>query len=123
MGRLLENIDAVHTMTSLAGFEGLLRAKKVVTYGQPFYAGWGLTDDRCPVPRRTRRLSLDELVAGSLFAYPLYVSQKTGRYTTPERAVEELLSPGKGGPASASGLERLLKCLGAVKLWRDAVAR
>ena len=123
MGRLLEIVDEVHTMTSLAGFEALLRGKKVVTYGQPFYAGWGLTDDRCPVPHRTRRLSLDELVAGSLFAYPLYVSRKTGRYTTPERAVEELVSPGRNTPIRRFGLEQMLKSLGALKIWRDAVAR
>ena len=35
-------------MTSLAGFEALLRGKPVTTHGQPFYAGWGLTEDICP---------------------------------------------------------------------------
>ena len=32
-------------MTSLAGFEALLRGRPVTTYGMPFYAGWGLTRD------------------------------------------------------------------------------
>jgi capsular polysaccharide export protein len=92
MGELLLSVDEVHTMTSLAGFEGLLRRKKVVCYGQPFYAGWCLTEDVLPVERRTRCLSLDELVAGALFQYPTYVSRNTGKFTTPERALDELLT-------------------------------
>ena len=91
MGTLLSGVDEVHVLTSLAGFEALLRGKKVTCYGQPFYAGWGLTDDRMPPARRTRRLTLDELVAGTLILYPTYVSRVTGKFTTPERALDELL--------------------------------
>jgi len=90
MARLLEEVDEVHTLTSLAGFEALLRGKRVVTYGQPFYAGWGLTADFLPPPRRSRRLTVDELVAGVLILYPCYVSRTTGQFTTPERVLEEL---------------------------------
>ncbi len=46
MGGILGEVDEVHTMTSLAGFEALLRNKRVVAYGIPFYSGWGLTDDK-----------------------------------------------------------------------------
>jgi len=91
MGTLLDAVDEVHVLTSLAGFEALLRGKRVVTYGQPFYAGWDLTTDRIPIPRRRRRLNTDELVAGVLILYPVYVSRVTGRYTTPERALDELV--------------------------------
>jgi capsular polysaccharide export protein len=90
MNALLDAVDEVHVLTSLAGFEALLRNKRVTTYGQPFYAGWGLTHDMAPLARRTRRLSLDELVAGVLIEYPLYVSRTTKRYTSPERALDEL---------------------------------
>lgn len=92
MGTLLLLVDEVHTLTSLAGFEALLRGKKVVCYGQPFYAGWGLTEDILPVARRVRRLLLDELVAGVLILYPVYVSRITGKFTSPERALDELLA-------------------------------
>jgi capsule polysaccharide export protein KpsC/LpsZ len=44
--------DEVHTMTSLVGFEGLLREIKVVCYGLPFYSNWGLTQDRHYLKRR-----------------------------------------------------------------------
>lgn len=88
---VLNAVDEVHVLTSLTGFEALLRGKRVVCHGQPFYAGWGLTEDTQPHPRRTRRLSLDELVAGALMTYPRYVSRRTGAFTTPESALQELL--------------------------------
>jgi capsular polysaccharide export protein len=91
MGELLTVVDEVHVLTSLAGFEALLRGKLVTCYGQPFYTGWGLTHDHMLLTRRTRQLTLDELVAGALILYPTYVSRTTGKFTTPERALDELL--------------------------------
>ena len=73
IAHLLDQAEEVHTLTSLSGFEALLRGRLVATYGLPFYAGWGLTQDRETSPRRTRRLELDELVAGTLLLYPRYV--------------------------------------------------
>jgi capsular polysaccharide export protein len=70
---LFAECSAIETMTSLAGFEGLLRGLTVATHGQPFYAGWGLTTDLAPNSRRTRQRSLDELVAAALILYPRYV--------------------------------------------------
>jgi capsular polysaccharide export protein len=94
LGHMLDSVDAVHVLTSLAGFEALVREVPVTTYGQPFYAGWGLTHDVSLTDhvrqRRTRRLSLDALVAGTLILYPTYVSRTTGRFTTPERTLLEL---------------------------------
>lgn len=91
MGEMLDHVDEVHVLTSLAGFEALLRGKRVTCYGQPFYAGWGLTEDMAPLLRRQRRLSLDELVAGALIEYPRYVSRR-GQLITPEQALDELLA-------------------------------
>src|SRR5207344_2221770 len=54
---LFEVVDEVCTLTSLAGFEALLRGLPVTTYGLPFYAGWGLTTHLGPAsPRRQRKL-------------------------------------------------------------------
>lgn len=92
MGELLGLVDEVHVITSLAGFEALLRGKQVSCYGQPFYAGWGLTTDMAPLARRTRRLALDELVAGALIEYPKYVSRTSGEFVTPEQALDELVA-------------------------------
>lgn len=91
----IEACDEVHTMTSLTGFDALLRGKSVVTYGQPFYAGWGLTEDRAENPtafvRRTRRLSLDELVAGALLHYPIYWDWDLKGYTTCEAVLHRIV--------------------------------
>jgi capsular polysaccharide export protein len=77
--------------TSLAGFEALMRGKKVTTYGVPFYAGWGLTDDLGPVPaRRTAKRTLDELVAATLLIYPRYLDPVTGLPCPAEVAVARL---------------------------------
>jgi capsular polysaccharide export protein len=64
----------VATLTSLTGFEALMRGKAVSVYGRPFYAGWGLTDDRLTFERRSRRAGVDHLVHAALVAYPLYVT-------------------------------------------------
>ncbi|MDP2904649.1 MAG: hypothetical protein Q8N96_16355 [Methylovulum sp.] len=113
MGHLLAQVDEVHTMTSLTGFETLLRGKKVVCYGLPFYAGWGLTEDRLSLERRTRKLTLNELVAGVLILYPTYVSRTTGKFTTPERALDELLDWREHNPPTLpwwrKGLRWILK--------------
>lgn len=98
----------MHVLTSLAGFEALLRGKRVVCYGQPFYSGWGLTEDVCPHPRRQRTLALDELVAATLILYPTYVSRTTGKFTTPERALEELMAWRREGPARRPFWRRLI---------------
>jgi capsular polysaccharide export protein len=90
MPDLLENIDRVETMTSLTGFEALLRGKHVAVHGQPFYAGWGLTDDLDPIPRRARKLSLDELLAVTLILYPHYVDPISGRHCEVETIVARL---------------------------------
>ncbi|NAW62245.1 hypothetical protein CAG58_09880 [Vibrio sp. V31_P5A7T61] len=68
----------------------MLRAKKVVCYGQPFYCGWGLTIDKAPMARRTRQLTLNELIFASLIWYPLYISPKTGYYCSASQTVEHL---------------------------------
>ena len=92
--QLLETVDEVHVLTSQSGFEALLRGIPVTTYGQPFYAGWGLTRDLDLHPevqaRRSRQLGLDELVAGTLLLYPTYVSRITNRFTTAEQTLYEL---------------------------------
>ncbi|HEV8035095.1 capsular polysaccharide biosynthesis protein [Yoonia sp.] len=75
----IDAVDEVWTMTSLLGFEALLRGKKVTCLGTPFYAGWGLTDDRAmPEPRRQARLDLAALVHGTLITYPRYRDPVTG---------------------------------------------
>lgn len=75
---LLARCAGLHVLTSLAGFEAMMRGIPVTTHGVPFYAGWGLTRDLGPVPaRRNRKLSLDQLVAATLILYPRYMDPVT----------------------------------------------
>lgn len=98
--------DVVVTMTSLTGFDALLRGKQVVVHGRPFYAGWGLTEDVLPVPRRQRALSLDELVAAALLHYPRYWDAELRGYTTCEAVLQTLLDE-RQRLEQSGGLERL----------------
>jgi capsular polysaccharide export protein len=90
---LLDQVHEVHTVTSLTGFEALLRGRAVTCWGQPFYAGWGLTDDRAPIVRRVRRLTLDELVAGALILYPRYQDPVSELPCPPEALLDRLAQP------------------------------
>jgi capsular polysaccharide export protein len=121
----LEACDSVHTMTSLTGFDALLREIPVFTYGMPFYAGWGLTTDVCldvsVAERRTRRLSLDQLVAGVLLRYPVYWDWDLCGFTRCEATIARLLEQRtalqKGSRVSVSWLRRpLRKALGWLNL-------
>lgn len=78
----LDLCDEVHTMTSTLGFEAILRGVPVVTYGMPFYAGWGLSRDHLSCSRRTRCLSVEELVCGAMIRYPRYLNPNSGEFTT-----------------------------------------
>lgn len=96
MDSLLERVDEVHTMTSLTGFEALLRGKTVYTYGMPFYSGWGLTTDLLTCSRRKRRLSLQELVYGALILYPTYIDTETNQLCTVEQSIQRITQQKEG---------------------------
>jgi capsular polysaccharide export protein len=106
IGALYAAVDEVHCLSSLSGFEALLRGRRVVTHGRPFYAGWGLTEDRDPPPRRGRRLPLDALVAGALILYPRYRDPLTGLPCPPEVLLERLA--GAPPPTARARLPRRL---------------
>jgi capsular polysaccharide export protein len=86
----LDWADRIETMTSLVGFEALIREKQVGVHGVPFYAGWGLTVDHEKIPRRIRKLTINELIAGALIYYPLYVHPKSRMPCSVERLIEYL---------------------------------
>lgn len=98
--------DRVETLASLTGFEALVRGKPVTVHGQPFYSGWGLTEDLCPLPRRSRRLTIEELVAGVLIVYPRYFDPVSGRVCPVEVAVERLAHMRNQGPGLSARLRQ-----------------
>ena len=87
----IDACDTLVSLTSLAGFEALLRGKKVICHGQPFYAGWGLTEDRAGAPERRRaRPTLQGLIHAVLIDYPLYRDPITGLFVRPEDIVARI---------------------------------
>lgn len=91
LAQAFETIDHVYTITSQAGFEALMRGIRVTTLGCPFYAGWGLGDDRQPNERRTRQLTMLQVLAGAYLLYPRYFDPVYKVELTAEQAVERLI--------------------------------
>jgi capsular polysaccharide export protein len=107
MAALLSAVDEVHCMTSLTGFEALLRGLRVVCWGAPFYAGWGLTEDRAAMPPwRGRALTIDQLVAASLILYPRYVDPVTEFPCPVEVVLDRLAEPAVWRPGMVARLRR-----------------
>lgn len=69
---LFDHLPHVYTVSSQFGFEALLAGCKVTCFGMPFYAGWGLTDDRRELPRRSARRNREELAAAVFLRYNHY---------------------------------------------------
>jgi len=121
---LIDACDRVITITSLLGFEALLRGKAVACLGAPFYAGWGLTDDLGPIPnRRTNclpRPDLAQLAYATLIAYPRYFDPVSRRPCPPEVVVDRLAAG--ASIHTGFGLRVLSKLQGRLatyaRLWR-----
>jgi capsular polysaccharide export protein len=118
---LLRMVDEVWTMTSLLGFEALLRGIPVTTLGVPFYAGWGLTRDLAEVPpRRRAQPDLTGLVHACLIDYPRYIHPLTKAPCPVEVAVEWLATTEPGPRTRGNRLLSKLQGLfaGKAHLWR-----
>jgi len=103
---LYPHVDELHTMTSLSGFEALVQGVKVTTWGQPFYSGWGLTEDIHPAERRQRTLPLAALVYLTLVAYPRYIDWQSGLWMSPEQLIRQLAVQGNSTGQKASRWQR-----------------
>ena len=109
---LLDRVHHVETMTSLAGFEALIRGLTVAVHGRPFYAGWGLTEDvGWDIGRdegrdsgRGRLLSLDELAAAALILYPRYLDPVAMKPCEPEQLLDRLSAALEAAPPSRLAL-------------------
>lgn len=88
--RLLQGAAAVYTVSSQLGFEAILAGHRPTVFGQPFYAGWGLSNDQAPVARRTRRLTADQLFAAAMLLAPTWYDPCRDRLCRFEEAVDQL---------------------------------
>lgn len=87
---LLDGAIAVYTVTSQLGFEAILAGHRPRVFGQPFYAGWGLTEDRQPISRRGRTLTRAQLFAGVMILAPTWYDPCRDRLCSFEEAVDQL---------------------------------
>ena len=88
---LLEIVDHVYVVTSQLGFEALMAGRPVSCFGAPFYAGWGLTDDRIAVPRRTARPTLAQMFSAAYLDYTAYIDTRSGQRISFEAALDQLV--------------------------------
>lgn len=95
---LLSLVDAVYTVSSQLGFEGLLLGKPVYCFGMPFYAGWGLTHDSKQCQRRNLPVSLAQLVAAALIHYPRYLDPVLGQRCEVEEVIAIIARQQKPAP-------------------------
>ena len=111
-------VDEVWTITSLLGFEALLRGKQVTCLGLPFYAGWGLTRDPDRVlPQRRARPDLTALLHAALIAYPRYFDPLTGLPCPAEVALMRL-EAGQSLPRRRLLARLQSRFSGLAPLWR-----
>ena len=87
---LLDGAIAVYTVSSQMGFEAILAGHKPQVWGQPFYAGWGLTHDRTPPPRRGRSLTRNQLFAAAMILVPIWYDPCRDRLCSFEDALDQM---------------------------------
>lgn len=88
--RLFEGAVGVYTHSSTLGFESIYAGHKPRVFGQPFYAGWGLTQDENAPPRRERKLTRAQLFAGAMMLYPVWYDPVRDRLCEIEEVVAQL---------------------------------
>lgn len=87
---LMQGAVAVYTVSSGMGFEAIIAGHRPRVFGQPFYSGWGLTEDENPVARRTRKLTRNQLFAGAMMLYPTWYDPFHDRLCEVEQVIATL---------------------------------
>ncbi|MCY9872343.1 hypothetical protein [Vibrio barjaei] len=86
-----ELCDEVFTITSLSGFEALLHGKPVTVAGQPFYSGYGLTNDINPITRYTnRKVTILDIFVCAYMLYPDYFDSNSCKRSTLQKTLLSL---------------------------------
>lgn len=96
-----------YVVSSGMGFEALLRGLRVHCFGVPFYAGWGITQDRVSCDRRSRSRSVEEVFYASYLVHSRYVHPVRGELCDLEELVPALAKLRDGASSNAQpGLGR-----------------
>ncbi|MCC1491738.1 capsular polysaccharide biosynthesis protein [Cognatishimia sp. F0-27] len=87
---VLDGAIAVYTLSSQLGFEAIIAGHRPRVFGHPFYAGWGLTEDEEPLPRRRRTLTRSQLFAAAMILYPTWYDPYRDRLARFEDVLDTL---------------------------------
>ncbi|MEN8840746.1 MAG: capsular polysaccharide biosynthesis protein [Octadecabacter sp.] len=112
---LLDGAIGVYTVSSQFGFEAILAGHKPVVFGQPFYIGWGLSDDRMPLDRRQRSLTRAQLFAGAMILYPRWYDPYRDTLCDLETAIQTLAAQTRAWRDDADGW-----VASGMRLWKRA---
>ena len=112
---LLEGAVAVYTVSSQLGFEAVCAGHRPVVFGRPFYAGWGLTDDRTPIDRRQRRLTRVQLFAAAMILYPVWYDPYRDRLCEIETVIDTLTAQARAWREDHAGW-----VAAGMRLWKRA---
>jgi capsular polysaccharide export protein len=120
---LLAQVDKIYVVTSQMGFEALMLEKPVVCFGLPWYAGWGLSEDRHPgvaalAPRRGVPRTLAQLFEAAYLRYTRYIDPATGAPGTIFDVIDWLAR----NKAANDATRGTLFCVG-MSLWKRAIVR
>ena len=118
--KLIEGARAVYAVSSQLGYEALLAGQRPRLFGQPFYAGWGLSQDEFPLPPDRRgRATRETLFAASHLRAPVWYDPCRDRLTDFDSVVNQLQAE-----TSAFQQDRAGHLAYGMRLWkRRSIAR
>lgn len=117
--RLVGDAAAVYAVSSQLGYEALLADRPIRLFGQPFYAGWGLTRDEDPIPRRAGRATVETLFAASHLLGPVWYDPCRDRLTGFDGALRQIEAEARAFREDRDG-----HLAYGMRLWkRPAIAR
>ena len=111
--RLFEGAVAVYTHSSTLGFEAIFAGLKPRVFGQPWYAGWGLTQDQNAPPRRERVLTRAQLFAAAMILYPVWYDPLRDRLCELENVIFQLAAEARAWREDRHGYVAL-----GMKAWK-----
>ncbi|WP_018000446.1 capsular polysaccharide biosynthesis protein [Paracoccus sp. N5] len=116
--RLLQGAARVYAWSSQLGYEAMLAGQRPRIFGQPFYAGWGLSDDQHRFARRSPA-PLQALFAASHLRAPAWYDPCLDRLTDFDGALRQIEAEARAWRQDRDGHLAL-----GIRLWkRPFVAR
>jgi capsular polysaccharide export protein len=101
---LFERAEAVYCVTSQTGLEAIFAGHRPVVFGRPFYAGWGLSDDRNPNQVLKGSRTAEQIFAAAYLKYPIWYDPFRDCLTSVGRVLDILQAQSRHWSATRRGL-------------------